>query len=82
MLAQSVVVVIALRLVPWPAGRDLSGELDGAVWLAALTMHSVWAGRGFYQESAWRVGLKRLAAYAIVVVALGTAAALAATLAS
>jgi hypothetical protein len=74
-VAQSVLVTLAVRLALWPLERGLSGNADGVVWLAAFTAYFVWAGGGFFQQPAWRVALRLLAAYAVVLVCLGVAGA-------
>ena len=64
LLAQSMLVVWAVRLALWPAGRHLRGDAEGGLWLAVFVSYLLWAGSGFYREPHGRVALKLIAALA------------------
>jgi hypothetical protein len=70
-LAQSVVVVLSARIVLWAAGRVLRGDPEGLLWLAVFVCYLLWAGRDFYREPLWRVGLKVAGALAAALAFLG-----------
>ncbi len=70
-LAQSVLIVLVARVVLWTFGMSLTGDMEGSIWLVALSGYIVWASRGFIFEPGWKVALKLIPAFAMVVAAAG-----------
>jgi hypothetical protein len=68
-LAQSILIVLAAQVVLWPFRILVVGDLEGTIWLAAFSSYVVWASRGFLSEPAWKVALKLLPAYGMVIAA-------------
>ncbi|HLL46849.1 MAG TPA: DUF3667 domain-containing protein [Longimicrobiaceae bacterium] len=67
-LAQSVLGMIALRLVLSLGGMPFEGDPEGLAWLALFTGYLLWARSGFVEGRLWRSVLKTLLAYAAVAV--------------
>lgn len=62
-LAQSILVVLAVQVALWPWGIPLSGDAEGLTALTAFCGYVLWASRGFLAEPSWKVGLKLIAAF-------------------
>jgi len=65
-LAQSIVMLLSVKLLLWPLGMRLSGDAEGLTWLATFSGYVVWASRGFLVETRWKVVLKLIAAFIIL----------------
>jgi hypothetical protein len=74
LLAQSILVVLAVEAVLWALGKPLGSDAEGLTWLAAFTGYVVWASREFLGEPRWKIGLKLLAAFAMLVAAVAVIA--------
>jgi len=70
-LAQSILIVLVVQVALWPFGIALSGDAEGLVWLTAFSGFVLWASRGFLVESRWKVALKLIAAFVMLLVGVG-----------
>ena len=73
MLAQSILVVLAVQIALVPLGVDPSA-VEGPVWLASFVGLVVHGSRAFLREPLWRVALKLVAELALLMIAIAIAA--------
>lgn len=70
-LAQSVLVILIVRLALLPFGVSFNGDAEGLTWLTAFVGYTLWGSRGFLFEPLWKVALKLLVAFVLALITLG-----------